>query len=106
MSDVDQPRKGITASVIATIGVFALFLLILLAVRQTPTPLDQVVNVPEEEQWRLTGEGRKARLAEIRGREKSAVAAYEWIDRDAGVVRLPIEQAMRLTIEDINAARN
>lgn len=105
MSDASSSPKGQTALVIAIIGVFAIFLVILLIVRNPPTSLDLAENVPDEEQWKLTAEGRKARLAEVRGREQSAATSYSWVNKDQGVVLLPIEQAMKLTIDEINARK-
>ena len=91
---------------IAIIGVFGIFALIILISRTPVKPLDAVSGeVAPEEQWKLTAEGRKARLTEVRGREQSSAAGYAWIDKDAGVVQLPIEQAMKLTIDEINAKK-
>jgi len=105
MSDAPTASKGMTATVIAVIGVFAIFLLILRMARTPVTSVDAAPNVPEEEQWKLTPEGRKARLTEVRAREQSAGTAYGWVDKDAGVVLLPIDRAMELTIEEINARK-
>ena len=38
-------------------------------------------------------------LSALRDREDEALRSYGWVDRNAGVVRIPIEQAMRLTLE-------
>ena len=38
-------------------------------------------------------------LQDLRGREDAQLNAYGWIDRNAGVVRIPVEEAMRLTVE-------
>jgi hypothetical protein len=105
MSESSNSGKGQTALVLAIIGVFAIFLIILQVVRNPVTPLDQADNVPEEEQWKLTPEGRKARLAEVRGREVSAATGYSWVNKEEGVVLLPVEQAMKLTIDEINARK-
>lgn len=45
----------------------------------------------------LTPADRKLRLAELRQKE-AAAAGYAWVDQKAGVVRLPIDQAMELTV--------
>jgi len=105
MSDASSSHKGQTALVLAIIGVFAIFLIILQVVRNPLTPIDNAVNVPEEEQWKLTPEGRKARLAEVRGREKTAAESYSWLNKEQGVVLLPIDQAMKLTVDEINARK-
>ena len=36
---------------------------------------------------------------EFRQQEAAALTRYGWVDRNAGTVRLPIDEAMRLTIE-------
>jgi small-conductance mechanosensitive channel len=37
-------------------------------------------------------------LLELREAEDRALTTYGWVDRNAGVVRIPIEQAMKLTV--------
>ena len=38
-------------------------------------------------------------LADVKKRETAALEAYGWVDRSAGIARIPIEQAMRLLAE-------
>lgn len=38
-------------------------------------------------------------LRELRAREDALLATYGWVDRNAGVVRIPIERAMKLVLE-------
>ena len=38
-------------------------------------------------------------LSDLRAAEDQTLTTYGWVDRNAGVVRIPIEQAMKLTIE-------
>jgi hypothetical protein len=38
-------------------------------------------------------------LRALRAREESALDSYGWVDRERGVVRMPIERAMELTLE-------
>jgi hypothetical protein len=38
-------------------------------------------------------------LRRLREAEDAVLTSYGWIDRDAGIVRIPIEEAMRLTVE-------
>ena len=37
-------------------------------------------------------------LARLRERERAELARYAWVDREAGLVRIPVEQAMRLLL--------
>ncbi len=43
---------------------------------------------------------RKTLLAEHRTKEHAEAASYAWIDQKAGVVRLPIDRAIELTVRD------
>jgi hypothetical protein len=38
-------------------------------------------------------------LANLRRNEDRILTSYGWIDRNTGVVRIPIDEAMRLTVE-------
>lgn len=38
-------------------------------------------------------------LAELRRREEALLSTYGWIDRDAGVIRIPIDRAMQVMVE-------
>lgn len=90
---------------VAIIGVFAIFLIIMQLARTPVTPLSQAMNVPENEQWKLSVDGRKGKLRELQGAATSAAGSYGWINRDAGVVRLPVDRAVELTLAEINAGR-
>lgn len=43
---------------------------------------------------------RKKNLAELRAANAEALANYGWMDQGKGIVRLPIEQAMKLTVAE------
>ncbi len=38
-------------------------------------------------------------LADLRAREDELLGSYGWVDKNAGVLRIPIEAAMKLTLE-------
>ena len=38
-------------------------------------------------------------LSDLRAREDHALTSYGWVDKNAGIVRIPIEQAMKLTLD-------
>ncbi|HMF93170.1 MAG TPA: hypothetical protein VKE96_02700 [Vicinamibacterales bacterium] len=38
-------------------------------------------------------------LADLRAREEQALTGYSWVDRNAGIVRIPIDEAIRKTLE-------
>lgn len=62
---------------------------------QAPHPMAQPVEPPAPRLQRETS----ADLRAHRERERVLTSQYEWVDRPAGVVRIPIERAMELTLE-------
>lgn len=48
----------------------------------------------------LTPADRAALLKEHQARELAAATTYGWVDQKAGIVRLPIERAMELTVQE------
>jgi hypothetical protein len=38
-------------------------------------------------------------LADLRAKEDDLLGSYGWVDKNAGVVRIPIDAAMKLTLE-------
>jgi hypothetical protein len=98
----DASNKPLWPTVLAVIGVFALFLIILQVARTPTQPLGPAAGLPPEEQWRASADGRRARLQELRGREQTALSGYGWVDQQAGVVRLPLDRAIELVIAEAN----
>jgi hypothetical protein len=45
-------------------------------------------------------------LADLRAREDETLNGYSWVDRNAGIVRIPIEEAIKKTLEKGLPARN
>jgi hypothetical protein len=43
---------------------------------------------------------RKVLLGELRAKDEIAATSYAWVDQPKGVVRLPIERAMELTVRE------
>ena len=41
----------------------------------------------------------RADLADLRAQEESVLETYGWVDKNASVVRIPIEEAMKLTVQ-------
>jgi hypothetical protein len=48
----------------------------------------------------LTPADRKARLAEHRTKEQADATTYGWVDQPKGIVRLPIDRAIELTVRE------
>jgi hypothetical protein len=38
-------------------------------------------------------------LRDLRAKEDAILESYGWVDRNAGVVRIPIDEAMKLTVQ-------
>jgi hypothetical protein len=49
----------------------------------------------------LTPGQRKTLLTEQRTKEQAAATTYGWVDQSKGVVRLPIDRAIELTVRDL-----
>ena len=103
-----ESRAGFWITLVAALGCFLIFLLVLilayLPLRRAAAEVD-LARIPPEEQWKYTPAGRQAHLEEMRARERTAQITYAWIDRNKGIVQLPIDRAMELTLRDLNAAR-
>ncbi len=87
-------QNGFTGSLL-TIAGFALFLIVVALVWVDQRPVTVAWGV-------RTGEERLEILRDHREREQAELSAYGWIDRQQGIVRLPIERAMELTVEELN----
>ncbi len=44
-------------------------------------------------------------LQKLHAQEDASAHSYGWVDQDKRVVRLPIERAMQLTVDELNAAK-
>jgi len=67
-----------------------------IAAREFPLAADQQNRLPPEP--RLQASPRQD-LADLRRNEDAILDSYGWVDRNAGVVRIPIADAIRLTLE-------
>lgn len=88
-----EGKCSFTATLLAVIGGFAIFVVILLVayLPNKAAPAGDGVKTPEQ---------RKAALAELHGKEHTTATTYAWVDKDKGVVRIPVERAIELTIQE------
>ncbi len=101
-SPLPVSRLGITA----VLAGCALFLALVLFLHHKPAPVTlNLTNVPAADRWKQTDEGRMEFLSKVRAEQDLKATTYGWVDRDKGIVRLPIARAMELTLRDINAQR-
>jgi hypothetical protein len=49
----------------------------------------------------LTPAERKTLLTDVRTKEQAAATSYGWVDQSKGVVRLPVDRAIELTVRDL-----
>ena len=105
----DAQSKSVSwVSVAAVFGCFALFLFIIylayLPQREKTAEAD-LSQVSADERWQYSAEGRASHLADLRAREQTEQTTYGWVDQKAGVIRLPIDRAMQLTLQDLQAKK-
>ena len=79
-------------SALGWIGVIFIFLLIL-AVAYLP---NQAVSQEEAD-----ATARYEIRNSVHGEQTRLVGAYEWINQEEGVVRIPVERAMELAVEEL-----
>jgi hypothetical protein len=108
-ADSPAVKRDLWLTFAATLGCFVIFLVVLYLAyvpQRRAAPEVDLNTIPVEEQWKYTPAGRRARLDELRAHEQAAAAAYAWIDRGKGVVQLPLDRAMALTLQEANASRH
>ena len=88
-------RLHFALSFAGILGSFLIFLLILLLAylpyRPEPVDTQQV-------------EERKTKLADYRDGVAKEVNSYGWVNQSKGVVRIPVEESMKLTVEKYHQA--
>ena len=82
----------------AVIGGFVIFALILTIayLPKRPEPLPEGARTPEQ---------RAQLLQELHAKEQKAMSSYAWVDQKAGRVQLPLDRAVELTIQELNAKK-
>jgi hypothetical protein len=61
-----------------------------------PLAVSQAARVPPEPRLQTNPRGD---LRDLRAGEDDLLTSYSWVDRNGGIVRIPIDEAMRLTVE-------
>jgi len=93
MSKSSPARPASLISVLAIMGCLSLFLLLAYLAylpKQTGAYTGDGIRTPEE---------RKQNLADLRSAETKQAQSYAWIDQQAGLIQLPIDRAMELTVQ-------
>lgn len=96
MSDAPASKSSFGMTFLAAVGGFVIFVVILLVayLPKQPAPLGDGIKTPAQ---------RKAALAELRAHDAKVATGYGWIDQSKGIVQLPVDRAMELTLRDIEA---
>jgi len=105
----DANSKSVSwVSVAAVFGCFALFFFIIylayLRQREKTAEAD-LSQVSPDDRWQYSPEGRASRLADLHAHEQTELTTYGWIDQKAGVIRLPIDRSMELTVQALQAKK-
>ncbi|PYK30375.1 MAG: hypothetical protein DME57_07070 [Verrucomicrobia bacterium] len=94
MADLPQLQSRAPFSTwLGVVLLFALFGVISLAI-VGPAPRTDTYE-------KSRAENRMKKLKDLRDEEAKALAAYAWIDKNKGTVRLPIERAMEITVAEL-----
>jgi hypothetical protein len=108
MNPSNPPAKPVSwfsvAVVFVGLGLFLLVVKYTYLSHRAPAPHTIAPEqLPADQAWKATPDTRKAALAELRAAEQKQVSNYAWIDQAKGVVQLPIERAMELTVQELKA---
>ena len=93
------------AGAVLGIGVFLAGALMLLMLRTLSSPEGTVAASRPQTALRQTPDSpdsaadQAAQLRQLRTRERAILSEYAWVDPEAGIARIPIEQAMEIIAE-------
>jgi len=79
------------AYAIGILGTFLIVAMLVLAMRHYSQPAPVGANRVEE---------RRKFLQEQHAADAKALTEYDWVDKDRGVVRLPVQRAVELTLQE------
>jgi len=106
-SDIAPAAVGLSMVGLVAISVAAFVAMLMLfnvlarfraAQTEPPSPLAASYGLKEPPAPRLQTDPRQD-LVDLRAREGAAIHAYGWIDKQAGIVRIPVERAIALLAE-------
>ena len=81
----------LTAYAVGIFGTFLIVAMLVLAMRHYTRPAPVGANRVEE---------RYKFLQDQRAADAKAINEYDWVDKDKGIVRLPIQRAVELTLQE------
>ena len=86
--------RTILVSALGWIGVIFVFFLIV-AVAYLPNRAPSTEEKNAEIRYRI--------LNEVKGDQAALVNSYQWVNQNEGTVRIPVEEAIKLTVEELRA---
>lgn len=95
--ETEPSDKTVLISALGWIGVIFVFLFVV-AVAYFPNRSQST----EEQNIEIRMEIRN----NVVGEQTRLVNAYEWINQEEGIVRIPVERAMELTVQELRAEAN
>jgi hypothetical protein len=97
---VEASREDLNTPLIVFIGVMAAVLtFVLIILLQVWFQQQQTAEIA-----RKTNPGKSAEWAQILSEQQTALNSYAWVDREKGVVSIPIERAMDLVVRQYAGA--
>src|SRR6266545_6039588 len=87
----DFETASLTAYAVGILGTFLIVALLVLAMRHYTQPTPVGANRVEE---------RHKFLQDQRAADAKALTEYDWVDKDKGIVRLPVQRALELTLQE------
>jgi hypothetical protein len=60
----------------------------------------------EEEIAHKVNEHESSLLRKLRAEEENKLGHYQWVDKKSGVVRIPLDRALELTLRDVASAKS
>lgn len=101
---IPEPSHGsVWLSVAGVLGCFLIFGFVLLVAympARKSAPTVDLSSIEEDQRWKFDADLRKKRLTELQAKNLEAATTYAWIDKSADSVRLPIERAMQLVVQE------
>jgi hypothetical protein len=101
VADVDFDRRDAKSGLIAVVSIVTI---LVLAVFVIGVSWFYTVTLEQVEQAQFTGVASKELIA-IREREDEQLHKYGYINKERGIVRLPVERAMQLVEEEAKAGK-
>src|SRR5436190_19007943 len=91
MNQASCDKSRLAAYAIGILGTFLIVSLLVLAMRHYTQPAPVGANRVEE---------RYKFLQDQRAADAKALNEYDWVDKEKGIVRLPVQRAVELTLQE------